>query len=175
MEEHLLHLLLRGTPANNWLQAIPIRNRDSSGLSGSRSQGESFRFMKHHILSIMVMVVVSMFSGCSRHSPYAKAPIDVKTTTDTTALKVTDLGVVDVSGDKPIRRDLGDGRACVITPTVITKGGARFIRMRMVVEQTDSSSLVHRQAAPIIICNPGDIPEWRVGDIEIRLKTEVKP
>lgn len=121
-----------------------------------------------HLISL-IFLVVSVFAGCSRHSRDVEAP------TDAIPPKVRDLGVVDVSSGKPIRQDLGDGKACVITPTVITKGGARFVRMRMVVEQTDSSGVVHRQAAPIIICNPGDIPDWRVGDIDIRLKTEVKP
>lgn len=123
----------------------------------------------------LIFAVFSIFAGCSRHSPDANVPTDAKMSTDATPLKVTDLGVVDVSSGKPIRQDLGDGKACVITPTVITKGGAKIIRMQMVVERTDSGGVVHKQAAPIIICNPGDTPEWRVGDIDIRLKTEVKP
>ena len=129
--------------------------------------------MKHRIS--LIFVVLSIFAGCSRHSPDAKALTDAKTTTDATTPKVTDLGVVDVSSSKPIRQDLGDGKVCIITPTVITKGGVKIIRMGAVFEQTDSSGKVHRQAAPVVICNPGDTPEWKVGDFDIRLKTEVKP
>lgn len=145
------------------------------------SREEFFLFMKNHISVIFVVLVVSTFGGCSRHSPDAQATAVAadapapKVTADAPAPKVTDLGIVDVSKGKPIRQDLGDGKACVITPTVITKGGTKIIRMAAVFEQTDSSGVVHKQAAPISICNPGDTPEWRVGDIVVRLKTALNP
>jgi len=137
--------------------------------------------MKHHISLTLMVLTVSIFASCSRHSPDAKAPTVTadaevpKVTSDAQTPKVTDLGGVDVSNGKPIRQDLGDGKVCVITPTVITQGGTKIIRMRTVFEQMDSSGVVHRQAAPITVCNPGDTPEWKIGDIVVRLKTQVKP
>jgi hypothetical protein len=121
--------------------------------------------MKNYTSAIIAALLVSVFTGCSKHSPAAVTP------------KVTDLGVVEISNGTPIRRDLGDGKACVITPTVITytNSSARFVRMRMVIEQPDSSGVVQTQKCPMIQSIAGETAEWRVGDIDIRLKTEVKP
>jgi hypothetical protein len=119
--------------------------------------------MKHHTSLIIAALLISVFAGCSKHPPAAVAP------------KITDLGVVEIASGTPIRHDLGDGKACVITPTVITNGSARFVKMRMVIEQPDSSGIVQTQACPWVQAIAGESAEWQVGDIHVRLTTRIKP
>jgi len=116
--------------------------------------------MKHCTFLIAVALLISSLAGCSRKA---------------TALKVADLGVVEISSGTPIRHDLGGGKVCVIMPTVITNRSARFVKMTMVIEQTDPSGIVQTQACPSAGTIAGESVEWRVGDINIRLKTKIKP
>src|SRR5512145_1723070 len=69
--------------------------------------------MKNRVFPVIGALLVGLFVGCSEH------------TADPAAVNsgVTDFGVVQVSDGTPIHRDLGGGRACVITPTVQTNGG----------------------------------------------------
>ena len=119
--------------------------------------------MKYHTPLIAAALLASLFTGCSKHSPAATSP------------KVTDLGVVEISSGTQIRQDLGGGKACVITPTVITNGSARFVKMTMVIEKPDASGIVQTQACPWVQAIAGESAEWQVGDIDIRLKTHLKP
>ena len=127
--------------------------------------------MKYHTSLITAALLVSLFTGCSKHSP--SAAIDPK---------VTDLGVVEISDGTPIRRDLGGGKACVITPTVtvatnkFAQGGTvTLIKMRMTIEQPDSSGKVQKIDCPSIGAIAGNWAEWQIGDIHIRITPQIKP
>jgi hypothetical protein len=115
--------------------------------------------MKYHTPLIITALLVSLFTGCSKHSPTAASP------------KVTDLGVVEVSDGTPIRHDLDGGKVCVIIPTVITNGSARQVMLAMTIEQPDSTKL----ACPKVVAFAGQPVEVRVGDIDIRLTIGIKP
>ena len=119
--------------------------------------------MRHRTSLIIATLVVSAFTGCSKHPPAATTP------------RVTDLGVVEIWSGTPIRHDFGDGKACIITPTVITNGSAGFVKMKMVIVQPDSSGMVQTQACPWIQAIAGETAEFRVGDIDVRLKTKLEP
>jgi hypothetical protein len=60
-------------------------------------------------------LVASVFSGCSRHSPAAAIP------------KMTDFGVIEVTDGIPSRHVLADGRACVVTPTILKDGRIKLV------------------------------------------------
>jgi len=115
--------------------------------------------MKYHTPLITAALLVSLFTGCSKHSSAAASP------------KVMDLGVVEFSDGKPIRHDLDGGKVCVISPTVFTNGSARFVRLAMTIEQPDSTKL----ACPKVVAPAGSPVEIRVGDIDIHLTIGIKP
>ena len=117
--------------------------------------------MKYPTPLITAALLGLLITGCSKHSPAA------------TPSKVTDLGVVEVSSGIPIRRDLGDGKACVITPTIITNGSARFVKMTMTIEQPDATGTIQKLACPWVQAIAGEAAEWKVGDIDIRLTTKI--
>jgi hypothetical protein len=126
--------------------------------------------MKHHTSLIIAALLISVFAGCSKHPPAAVAP------------KITDLGVVEIASGTPIRHDLGGGKTCVISPTVtvatnkaVQGGRVTLIKMRMTIEQPDSSGIVQTQACPWVQAIAGEAAEWQVGDLDIRLTTKLKP
>ena len=116
-------------------------------------------FMSYRTPLITAALLVSLLTGCSKHSPAATNP------------KVTDLGVVEFSDRTPIRHDLDGGKVCVITPTMITNGSTRQVMLATTIEQPDSTKL----ACPRIVAFAGSPVEIRVGDIDIHLTIGVKP
>src|SRR5665647_1209976 len=109
---------------------------------------------------IVAALLASLFAGCSKHSPVA------------TSLKATNLGVVEISSGTQIRHDLGGGNVCVITPTVITKGNAKFVNMLMVIEQADASGILQTQAGLAgvwVHAKDGEAMEWLVTDMGISI------
>jgi|ERR1017187_3107403 hypothetical protein len=66
--------------------------------------------MKIHTSLIVLASLTLAFTGCSKHSQTSSLP------------KNNDLGVIDVSSDKPSSHTLADGRACTITPTALPDG-----------------------------------------------------
>ena len=115
--------------------------------------------MKYHTPLITVALLVSLFTGCSKHSPTAATP------------KVMDLGVVEFSNGTPVRHILDGGKVCVIVPTVITNGSMRFVMLATTIEQPGSTKL----ACPKVVAPAGQRVEVRVGDIDIRLTIGIKP
>jgi hypothetical protein len=115
--------------------------------------------MKYHTPLITAALLVSLFTGCSKHSPSATSP------------KVTDLGIVEFSNGTPVRHDLDGGKVFVINPTVITNGSTTQVMLAMTIEQPDSTKL----ACPKVVSFVGQPVECRVGDIDIRLTIGIKP
>ena len=120
---------------------------------------------------IAAALLASLFTGCSKHSPAAA-----------TDPEITDLGVVEFSDGTQIRRDLGGGKACVITPTVTVTtnkaapgGRVTLIKMRMTIEQPDSSGTLQKTDCPWIQAIAGNWAEWQVGDVHIRITPQIKP
>jgi hypothetical protein len=112
--------------------------------------------MKYHIAILALLAL--LFTACSKHSPTAASP------------KLTDLGVVEMSDGLPIHRDLGGGRACIITPTIITNG----IRLAFVIEETNSAGVVRTLATPIAERTGVGPVEVIVGDIAVRVAPRIK-
>jgi len=112
--------------------------------------------MKYHIAIFALLTL--LFTACSKHSPAAASP------------KLTNLGVVEMSDGLPIHRDLGGGKACVITPTVITGG----IRLAFAIEETNSAGVVQTLASPVMERTSVGPMEVIVGDIAIRVTPKVK-
>jgi hypothetical protein len=115
--------------------------------------------MKYYTPLITTALLISLFTGCSKHSPIASIA------------KVTDLGVVEFSNGTPVRRDLDGGKVFVINPTVITNGNTTQVMLAMTIEQPDSTKL----ACPRVVAFAGQPVETKVGDIDIRLTIGIKP
>ena len=127
--------------------------------------------MKYNTPLITAALLALLFTGCSKHSPSAA-----------TDPKLIDLGVVEISDGTQIRRDLGGGKACIITPTVTVAtnktaqgGGVTLIKMRMTIEQPDSSGTVHKLECPSVLAKAGQPAMWGLGDMDISLTTSIKP
>jgi hypothetical protein len=118
------------------------------------------RFMKKYTSPVIAALLIALFTGCSKHSPAATAP------------KFKDLGVVEVSDGTQIHRDLGGGRACVITPTVFTNGS---VTLTIAIEETNSAGVVQTLATPRVHNMAGQQMAVSVGDIGIRLTPQIKP
>lgn len=76
-----------------------------------------------------------------------------------------------MSDGLPIHRDLGGGKTCIITPTIITNG----IRLAFVVEETNSAGMVQTLATPVMETIPVSRMEVIVGDTAIRVTPRIKP
>jgi hypothetical protein len=65
-------------------------------------------YMKKYISLVALTSFTLAFSGCSKHS------------SDSVAANTKDLnlGVIEVSDGIESRHDLGDGRVCIVTPTI---------------------------------------------------------
>ena len=100
--------------------------------------------MKNHTLLIALTLLALTFAGCSKHSPDTTAateinsPIQASTNINSVIQVGTNhyrlaaiikrgvtvntndlnLGVIEVSDGIQSRHDLGDGKACIITPTI---------------------------------------------------------
>jgi hypothetical protein len=68
--------------------------------------------MKKHLALVVLASLAFAFAGCSKHS----------SVTVVTVTKDLNPGVFEVSDGIPSRRDLGDGRACIITPSIQKDG-----------------------------------------------------
>jgi len=99
-----------------------------------------------------------LFTACSKHSPTTASP------------ELTDLGLIEMSDGLPIYRDLGGGKACIITPTIITNG----IRLAFVIEKTNSDGVVQTLATPVMERTGIGRMEITVGDVNIRVTPKVK-
>jgi len=64
--------------------------------------------MKKHISLVVLASFTLAFAGCSKHSSDAVAA----------NAKDLNLGVIEVSDGIQSRHDLGDGRVCIVTPTI---------------------------------------------------------
>jgi hypothetical protein len=70
--------------------------------------------MKKYISLVVLASFILALAGCSKHLPTTAVP------------KTTDLGVVEVSDGIPSSHRLADGRACVMTPTVLKDGRVKL-------------------------------------------------
>jgi hypothetical protein len=91
--------------------------------------------------------------------------------TGTVSPKVTDLGILEVSDGESTWHDLGDSRACVISPTVLANGS---VRLTITIQQTNSDGTVRMLASPTVQNMAGQKMAVSAGDIHIRLIPAIK-
>ena len=74
--------------------------------------------MKNRKSLIITAFLVALLTACSKHSP----PAAKATPAVPPNLIAAKLGVVEVSDGVPSRHDIGDGRVCIIKPTILKDG-----------------------------------------------------
>ena len=110
--------------------------------------------MNTHTLVAIVALLVSLFSGCSKHP------------------KVTDLGVVKISDGIPTYQDLGGSRACVITPTMLK---SNIVSLAIIIQETNSAGVIRMVATTRVDVPAGKPRQISIGDnFDIRLIPEVE-
>ena len=82
--------------------------------------------MKKYISLVVLASFILSLAGCSKHSPTSAVP------------QTTDLGVVEVSDGIPSSHRLADGRACVMTPTILKDGR---VKLAIRVGDTNAASI----------------------------------
>ena len=70
--------------------------------------------MKYYASLFTLAALALVFTGCSKSSTTAALP------------KNNDLGIIEVSGGKPSRHILADGKVCTITPTILANGNVKL-------------------------------------------------
>jgi len=112
--------------------------------------------MKMKILKSLIIVGLFTLAsaGCSKHSSSGAAAAP------------TDLGVVEVSNGIQTQRDLGSGRACIITPKIQTDGS---IMLEMKIEESGKTI-----AWPRTLATSGKPVSISVGDIHFSLTPKIK-
>jgi Flp pilus assembly secretin CpaC len=85
---------------------------------------------------------------------------------------VTELGVVELSDRAPLRFNLGDGRSCVVTPTVLADGN---IQMEIAVEAMAADGKSEQLGQSRLTARPGQQASISVGDRMIGLTPKLKP
>jgi hypothetical protein len=69
--------------------------------------------MKNNTPLIIAALLISLFTGCSKHSQSANSiPVN--------------LGVVEVSDGVPSIHDIGDGKVCIVVPTIQKDGSVKI-------------------------------------------------
>lgn len=117
--------------------------------------------MKKHTLPIVGALLVALLTGCSRQTTESVSP----------APEITDLGVVEVSGAMSIHRDLGNGRACVITSSITKE---KNVMLSIAIVETNSAGVVRTLATPRVQSSSGRQIVISVGDIGISLTPQIK-
>jgi hypothetical protein len=113
--------------------------------------------MTNRIFLLTLALAAALFTGCSKHSAQEPA---------LPGHKVADLGVVEVADRTPTRHDLGDGRVCTVTPTLVPGGR---IDLAIIIEESGT-----QLAAPRIQTVADRAVEISVGDVGIRLTPHIK-
>jgi hypothetical protein len=111
---------------------------------------------KTSLLTIALMA--SLFTGCSKQTPMESASPNPK---------VAQLGVVEVSDGKTSRHDLGNGRICTITPTVLPGG---MVALEMVIEESGKKLVL-----PMVSTMAGRALQSSVDGIGVQLTPQIKP
>jgi hypothetical protein len=81
-----------------------------------------FYLMKNFMLVMTVAVATVLFAGCQKEEAQAARP-----TLQPKSPTIADLGVVEVSDGVEVRRDLSDGKVCVIMPKVLADGSVEMV------------------------------------------------
>jgi hypothetical protein len=118
--------------------------------------------MKHCMPFFIAVFVSLVVSGCSKHST-------VETPTSTT---YTDLGEVEVSDGVPIRHALADGRAYIMTPTILKNG---HIDVRLDLQVTNASGEIKTLQGPTSSISPGNQIRFSIADVGITMTPRAKP
>ena len=118
--------------------------------------------MKHCTSLFIAAFVGLVFSGCSKHPTVAATP----------NVTYTNLGEVEFSDGVPIRHALGDGRAYILTPTILKDGR---IDTRLDLQVTNASGAVETLMGPTDCVFPGNPVDFSVADVGIKMTPRAKP
>jgi len=110
----------------------------------------------------VITAIGLLLVGCSKSSTKKQNSLSEKTTT---------LGVVDLSNQSPVRYNLGDGKACTITPKLV-EGGMHEVSVA--IEVTDASGKSKVLGTPRARPLPGQPVTVAIGDITVSFTPKFK-
>jgi hypothetical protein len=121
-----------------------------------------------HLIAIAVAALIAVFSVSCSKSPSEQATPASKANVVTVSAHKTDLGVVELSNRTSSHFDLGAGRECIITPTVLPDGN---LEIDMVITADQNTT---RLVAPRVTTRPGQRLLVSMGDTSVALTPKLK-
>lgn len=119
--------------------------------------------MKSSTPLIIAALLVSLFTGCSKSSPPAKVAVAIPI--------VANLGVVEIADGTPSHHDLGNGRVCIISPTILKNGSVSLV---ISIDDTNAPEVSHIYATLPIESLPDRAVRVANGVIDISLTPHLK-
>jgi len=127
-----------------------------------------------HIITTSATVLVALFAvGCSESpSEPAVQATNVRQVSSLPAdMPTKDLGEVELTAQTQKRVSLGDGKDCVITPTVLADGN---LQMDLSVERKGDDGKIQRLAQSRLTARPGQQCAISIGDMMVSLTPRLK-
>jgi Flp pilus assembly secretin CpaC len=127
-----------------------------------------------HIITTSATILVALFAaGCSKSpsEPTAQATNVRQVSSLPADMPKRDLGEVELTAQNQKRVSLGDGKACVITPTVLADGN---LQMDLSIERTGDDGKIQRLAQSRLTARPGQQCAISVGDTMVSLTPRLK-
>lgn len=127
-----------------------------------------------HIITTSATVLVTLFAaGCSKSSsePTAQATTVRQVSSLPADIPTKDLGEVELTASTQKRVSLGEGKECVITPTVLPDGN---LQMELIVESKAGDGKVQRLGQSRLTARPGQQCAISVGSMMVSLTPRLK-
>jgi Flp pilus assembly secretin CpaC len=127
--------------------------------------------IKHIIITNAAVLVAVFAASCSKSEQTGQATHFQKVSAPPANMPMKDLGEIEFTGPTQKRISLGDGKDCVITPTLLADGN---IEMAVVVERKESDGKIQQLAHSRLTARSGQQCAVSVGDTMFSLTPKLK-
>jgi hypothetical protein len=127
-----------------------------------------------HIITTSATVLATLLAvGCSKSSsePTAQAANVRQVSSLPADMPMKDLGEIELTASTQKRVSLGNGKDCMITPTVLADGN---LQMDLSVERKGDDGKIQRLAQSRLTARPGQQCAISVGDTMVSLTPRLK-
>jgi len=129
--------------------------------------------IQYIITKSAVFLAALVAAGCSKSSsgPKVRATNSQQVSSAPADMPTKDFGEVEFTAQTPKRVSLGDGRDCVINPTVLANGA---LQLDMSVERKGGDGRIQRLGQSRLTARPGQQCAISVGDTMVSLTPRLK-
>ena len=147
--------------------------RETSGQTYCYGISTHIMRIQHIIITNAAVLVAAFAVSCSKSpsEPTGQATNVRQVSSLPANMPKADLGEVEFTAHTQKRVSLGEGKECVITPTVLPDGS---LQMDLAVERKDTEGKVQRLAQSRLTARPGQQCAISVGDTMVSLTPKLK-